>query len=193
MLWTPVPLTLTLGEDEENRTWDFLAVVGSSQAEAQAYLQEALKLQARGTLYPAHAQAWAQLWAGCGLDVVGPLPLRQALRGSLYYLLSALPQPGALGYVCHGLSPGGLSNGSQEECYWGHVFWDQVHIIPHHRLTEGSTGIRIVMGKHRAVLMGRLPKEVVSSRCGSLLESSPSKSTRRCTWQRPWHMQQGLH
>ncbi|XP_046300625.1 protein-glucosylgalactosylhydroxylysine glucosidase [Marmota monax] len=125
MLWTPVPLTLTLGEHEKNRTWDFLTVVGSSQAEAQAYLQEALQLQARGSLYPAHAQSWAQLWAGCGLDVVGPLPLRQALRGSLYYLLSALPQPGALGYVCHGLSPGGLSNGSQEECYWGHVFWDQ--------------------------------------------------------------------
>ncbi|XP_048663938.1 protein-glucosylgalactosylhydroxylysine glucosidase isoform X3 [Marmota marmota marmota] len=125
MLWTPVPLTLTLGEHEKNRTWDFLTVVGSSQAEAQAYLQEALQLQARGSLYSAHTQSWAQLWAGCGLDVVGPLPLRQALRGSLYYLLSALPQPGALGYVCHGLSPGGLSNGSQEECYWGHVFWDQ--------------------------------------------------------------------
>uniref|UniRef100_A0A8D2BDK3 Protein-glucosylgalactosylhydroxylysine glucosidase n=1 Tax=Sciurus vulgaris TaxID=55149 RepID=A0A8D2BDK3_SCIVU len=125
MLWTPVPPTLTLGEGEEDRTWEFLTVVGSSQAEAQAYLQEALQLQARGSLYPAHAQSWAQLWADCGLDVVGPLPLRQALRGSLYYLLSALPQPGAVGYVCHGLSPGGLSNGSQEECYWGHVFWDQ--------------------------------------------------------------------
>lgn len=125
MLWTPVPPALTLGEGEEDRTWEFLTVVGSSQAEAQACFTEALQLQARGTLYPAHAQAWAQLWAGCGLDVVGPLRLRQALRGSLYYLLSALPQPGATGYVCHGLSPGGLSNGSREECYWGHVFWDQ--------------------------------------------------------------------
>ncbi|XP_062051558.1 protein-glucosylgalactosylhydroxylysine glucosidase [Lepus europaeus] len=125
MLWTPVPPALTLGEGEEDRTWEFLTVVGSSQAEAQACFTEALQLQARGALYPAHAQAWAQLWAGCGLDVVGPLRLRQALRGSLYYLLSALPQPGATGYVCHGLSPGGLSNGSREECYWGHVFWDQ--------------------------------------------------------------------
>ncbi|XP_012930123.1 protein-glucosylgalactosylhydroxylysine glucosidase isoform X6 [Heterocephalus glaber] len=38
---------------------------------------------------------------------------------------SALPQPGTSGHVSHGLSPGGLSNGSQRECYWGHVFWDQ--------------------------------------------------------------------
>uniref|UniRef100_A0A2K6RES8 Protein-glucosylgalactosylhydroxylysine glucosidase n=1 Tax=Rhinopithecus roxellana TaxID=61622 RepID=A0A2K6RES8_RHIRO len=125
MLWTPAPPDLTLGEGEEDRTWDFLTVVGSSQAEAQACLTEALQLQARGALYTAHAQAWAQLWAECGLDMVGPLPLRQALRGSLYYLLSALPQPKAPGYICHGLSPGGLSNGSREECYWGHVFWDQ--------------------------------------------------------------------
>ncbi|XP_066220386.1 protein-glucosylgalactosylhydroxylysine glucosidase isoform X2 [Saccopteryx leptura] len=125
MLWTPVPPALTLGEGEEDRTWEFLTVVGSSQAEAQACLAEALQLQARGALYTAHAQAWAQLWAGCGLDVVGPLSLRQALRGALYYLLSALPEPGIPGYVCHGLSPGGLSNGSREECYWGHVFWDQ--------------------------------------------------------------------
>lgn len=125
MLWTPVPPALTLGEGEPDRTWEFLAVVGGSQAEARACLSEALELQARGALYPTHAQAWAQLWEGCGLDVAGPLPLRQALRGALYYLLSALPEPGAPGYVCHGLSPGGLSNGSREECYWGHVFWDQ--------------------------------------------------------------------
>ncbi|XP_032214405.1 protein-glucosylgalactosylhydroxylysine glucosidase isoform X2 [Mustela erminea] len=125
MLWTPVPPALTLGEREQDRTWEFLTVVGGSQAEARACLTEALRLQAGGALYPAHAQAWAQLWAGCGLDVLGPLALRQALRGALYYLLSALPQPGAPGYTCHGLSPGGLSNGSREECYWGHVFWDQ--------------------------------------------------------------------
>ncbi|XP_057585184.1 protein-glucosylgalactosylhydroxylysine glucosidase isoform X2 [Hippopotamus amphibius kiboko] len=125
MLWTPVPPALTLGEGEEEGTWEFLTVVGGSQAEVQACLTGALQLQARRTLYTAHARAWAQLWAGCGLDVEGPLPLRQALRGALYYLLSALPQPGALGYICHGLSPGGLSNGSREECYWGHVFWDQ--------------------------------------------------------------------
>lgn len=138
MLWTPVPPALTLGEGEENGTWEFLTVVAGSQAETQACLAEALQLQVRGTLYATHAQAWAQLWADCGLDVDGPLPLRQALRGALYYLLSALPQPGTPGYVCHGLSPGGLSNGSREECYWGHVFWDQVCTShPNRHLPQG--------------------------------------------------------
>ncbi|XP_026637307.1 protein-glucosylgalactosylhydroxylysine glucosidase [Microtus ochrogaster] len=125
MLWMPVPPVLTLAEDEQDRTWDFLTVVGGSQAEAQGCFAEALQLQTRGILYTVHADAWAQLWASCGLDVTGPLALRQALRGSLYYLLSELPQPGTQGSISHGLSPGGLSNGSQEECYWGHIFWDQ--------------------------------------------------------------------
>ncbi|XP_049748977.1 protein-glucosylgalactosylhydroxylysine glucosidase isoform X1 [Elephas maximus indicus] len=125
MMWTPAPAALTLGEDEEYASWEFLTAVGDSQAEAQAHLQEALRLRAGGELYTTHAQAWAGLWAGSGLDVAGPLRLRQALRGALYYLFSALPQPGAPRHVCHGLSPGGLSNGSRGECYWGHVFWDQ--------------------------------------------------------------------
>ncbi|XP_023578634.1 protein-glucosylgalactosylhydroxylysine glucosidase isoform X2 [Octodon degus] len=125
MLWTPVPPSLSLGKGEENRTWDFLTVVGGSQMEAQACLTEALELQARDSLYATHVQAWAQFWTGCSLDVAGPLAVRQALRSSLYYLFSALPQPGTSGHICHGLSPGGLSNGSQGECYWGHVFWDQ--------------------------------------------------------------------
>lgn len=125
MLWVPVPPALTLGEDEKDRTWEFVTVVGSSQAEAQGCYAEALQLQTRGVLYTIHADTWGQLWAGCGLDVAGPLALRQALRGSLYYLFSELPQPGTQGSISHGLSPGGLSNGSQEECYWGHIFWDQ--------------------------------------------------------------------
>ena len=141
VLWTPVPPALTLGEGQEDATWEFLTVVGGSQAEAQACLEEALQLQARHALYTAHAQAWAQLWADCGLDLEGPLALRQALRGALYYLLSALPQPGAPGYVCHGLSPGGLSNGSRGECYWGHVFWDQVRAVPSPRALRASVGL----------------------------------------------------
>ncbi|KAM8970688.1 protein-glucosylgalactosylhydroxylysine glucosidase [Sarcophilus harrisii] len=123
MLWSPVPPALTLAEGLE-RTWDFLTVVGGSREEAQGRFLEAASLQAAGTLYSSHADAWQALWATWALDLEGPFPLRQALRGCLYYTLSALPAPGAR-EPFHGLSPGGLSNGSRDECYWGHVFWDQ--------------------------------------------------------------------
>lgn len=131
MLWMPVPPALTLGEEEKDRTWEFLTVVASSQTEVQGCFAEALQLQTRGILYTIHADSWGQLWEGCGLDVAGPLALRQALRASLYYLFSELPQPDTQEPISHGLSPGGLSNGSREECYWGHIFWDQVHPILH--------------------------------------------------------------
>ncbi|XP_060031824.1 protein-glucosylgalactosylhydroxylysine glucosidase isoform X4 [Erinaceus europaeus] len=125
MLWTPAPPVLTLEPAASAAAWDFLVVVAGSREQAQARLLEALELQAAGRLYRAHTQAWAQLWEGCGLAVGGPLPLRQALRGALFYLLSGLSPPGSPGDICHGLSPGGLSNGRRGECYWGHVFWDQ--------------------------------------------------------------------
>lgn len=144
--------TSALSPDEETRIWDFLTVVGGSQMEAQACLTEALELQARDSLYATHAQAWAQFWEGCSLDVTGPLALRQALRSSLYYLFSALPHPGTSGPICHGLSPGGLSNGSQGECYWGHVFWDQVCMActtSCEGLACASLGPRQWLGQHR--------------------------------------------
>ncbi|XP_021119751.1 protein-glucosylgalactosylhydroxylysine glucosidase isoform X8 [Heterocephalus glaber] len=77
------------------------------------------------------AQTWTCTWAlssrasgerGPGPGGVTP---EEAITEAQPHLHSALPQPGTSGHVSHGLSPGGLSNGSQRECYWGHVFWDQ--------------------------------------------------------------------
>ncbi|XP_027715927.1 protein-glucosylgalactosylhydroxylysine glucosidase isoform X2 [Vombatus ursinus] len=125
MLWTPVPPSLTLSEaEEQTQTWDFLTVVGGSKEEAEGHFLEAASLQGAGALYSSHADAWGSLWEACALDLVGSFPLQQTLRGCLYYTLSALPHLGA-SEPFHGLSPGGLSNGRQGQCYWGHIFWDQ--------------------------------------------------------------------
>lgn len=126
MLWTPVPQALTLGGEERERRWEFLTAVAESEEEAKGSYSEGLALAAAGSLHSSHARAWAALWQGCSVDLDGPLPLRQALRGCLYYLLSAIPPRGSPGFLFHGISPGGLSNGTRGEDYWGHVFWDQV-------------------------------------------------------------------
>ncbi|NXY75011.1 PGGHG glucosidase, partial [Glareola pratincola] len=125
MLWTPVPQALTLGGEERERCWEFLTAVAESEEEAKRSYGEGLALMAAGSLHSSHAGAWAALWRGCSVDLDGPLPLRQALRGCLYYLLSATPPRGSPGFLFHGISPGGLSNGTRGEDYWGHVFWDQ--------------------------------------------------------------------
>uniref|UniRef100_A0A8B9PMS4 Protein-glucosylgalactosylhydroxylysine glucosidase n=1 Tax=Apteryx owenii TaxID=8824 RepID=A0A8B9PMS4_APTOW len=125
MLWTPVPQTVTLHGEEQERTWEFLTAVAESEEEVKRCYSEGMARIAAGTLYSSHTKAWAALWRGCCIDLDGPLPLRQALYGCLYYLLSAIPPLGNPDFLFHGISPGGLSNGSQGEDYWGHVFWDQ--------------------------------------------------------------------
>ncbi|XP_042641242.1 protein-glucosylgalactosylhydroxylysine glucosidase isoform X2 [Tyto alba] len=125
MLWAPVPPALTLGGEERERSWEFLTAVAGSEEEAKRSYGEGLALIATGSLHASHAHAWATLWGGCCVDLDGPLPLRQALCGCLYYLLSSIPPRGSPGFLFHGISPGGLSNGTRGEDYWGHVFWDQ--------------------------------------------------------------------
>ncbi|NXS61491.1 PGGHG glucosidase, partial [Brachypteracias leptosomus] len=125
MLWTPVPPALTLPGEEQERSWEFLMAVAESEEEVKRSYSEGLLLMAAGSLHSSHAHAWVRLWGGCCVDLDGPLPLRQALRGCFYYLLSSIPPQGSPGFLFHGISPGGLSNGTQGEDYWGHVFWDQ--------------------------------------------------------------------
>ncbi|NWR95058.1 PGGHG glucosidase, partial [Furnarius figulus] len=125
MLWTPIPPSLTLGGEEQERSWEFLMAVAESEEEAKQSYSEGLSLMATGSLHCSHTCAWAALCQGCSVELDGPLALQQALHGCLYYLLSAIPPRGSPGFLFHGISPGGLSNGSRGEDYWGHIFWDQ--------------------------------------------------------------------
>ncbi|KYO41605.1 acid trehalase-like protein 1 [Alligator mississippiensis] len=125
MVWTPVPQAVILLGEEQERSWEFLTAVAESEEGVKRHFREGMSLVAAGSLYSSHTQAWAAQWRGCCVDVDGPLPLKHAVYGCLYYLLSAIPPLGSSGFLFHGISPGGLSNGTQGEDYWGHVFWDQ--------------------------------------------------------------------
>ncbi|NXW67066.1 PGGHG glucosidase, partial [Hirundo rustica] len=125
MLWTPIPQSLTLGGEERERCWEFLTAVAGSEEEAKRSYSAGLALAAAGSLHRSHVRAWAALRRGCSVELDGPPALRQALHGCLYYLLSAIPPRDSPGLLFHGISPGGLSNGTRGEDYWGHVFWDQ--------------------------------------------------------------------
>ncbi|NXU16697.1 PGGHG glucosidase, partial [Pardalotus punctatus] len=125
MLWTPIPPSLTLGGQERERRWELLTAVAGSEEEAKRSYRAGLALAAAGSLHRSHVRAWAALRRGCSVELDGPLALRQALHGCLYYLLSAVPPRDSAALPFHGISPGGLSNGTRGEDYWGHVFWDQ--------------------------------------------------------------------
>uniref|UniRef100_A0A8C5H4G3 Protein-glucosylgalactosylhydroxylysine glucosidase n=1 Tax=Gouania willdenowi TaxID=441366 RepID=A0A8C5H4G3_GOUWI len=125
LIWTPIPLTLTLQPQQPQARWGFILAVADTADSAMARYDEGLSLMATGSLRPSHVKAWKEMWLQSTVEVVGPQDLNKAVIGCLFYLLSAFPfiyeHPSPFG----GVSPGGLSNGGDGQDYWGHVFWDQ--------------------------------------------------------------------
>uniref|UniRef100_H3BDF9 Protein-glucosylgalactosylhydroxylysine glucosidase n=1 Tax=Latimeria chalumnae TaxID=7897 RepID=H3BDF9_LATCH len=125
MIWTPAPKSLTLPVGKQRGSWVFLTAVAESASEAQSCFSEGLSMIATSQLYPSHRDAWAELWRTSCVEVEGHFFLSQALYGCFYYLFSSLPPLKPTDFLFNGISPGGLSNGSKDQDYWGHVFWDQ--------------------------------------------------------------------
>ncbi|XP_063294843.1 protein-glucosylgalactosylhydroxylysine glucosidase isoform X1 [Pelobates fuscus] len=123
MIWNAVPQSLVL-ETELEKSWVFLTAVSESEKDVKEKFVEGQALSDEGQLYLSHEKAWDELWMGSCIDIESSLDLKPIIYGCLYYLLSSLPPLGSTDEF-HGISPGGLSNGSRNEDYWGHVFWDQ--------------------------------------------------------------------
>ncbi|XP_016392039.1 acid trehalase-like protein 1 [Sinocyclocheilus rhinocerous] len=128
LIWTPITSTLTLSPDQSQSSWVFLVAVAGSDESVRLCYETGLGLIDTGDLRPSHLRSWAELWKGSSIEVEGAESLNRALIGCMFYLLSSFPslREEANGPVeFGGVSPGGLSNGSKEEDYHGHVFWDQ--------------------------------------------------------------------
>ncbi|XP_030055381.1 protein-glucosylgalactosylhydroxylysine glucosidase [Microcaecilia unicolor] len=155
MIWVPPPPSLTLTYEEQARTWEFLTAVAESEEDVKKCFTEGLNLISSGQLILSHEQAWAKLWERCNIDLHGPMSLRKALHGCLYYILGSLP-PLRSSHIFHGISPGGLSNGRKAEDYWGHVFWDQDTWIYPNVLLLYPELARAVLGYRVQMLNGAL-------------------------------------
>ncbi|KAK7117244.1 hypothetical protein R3I94_022717 [Phoxinus phoxinus] len=128
LIWTPIAFTLTLPPDQSQSSWVFLVALAGSDRSAKSCFDTGLGLIDTDDLRPSHQRSWAELWKGSSVEVMGDETLNRALIGCMFYLLSSFPSSieGSNGpLVFGGLSPGGLSNGSKDEDYHGHVFWDQ--------------------------------------------------------------------
>ncbi|KAF4094827.1 protein-glucosylgalactosylhydroxylysine glucosidase-like [Onychostoma macrolepis] len=128
LIWTPITSTLTLPPSQSQSSWVFLVAVAGSDESVQSCYDTGLGLIDTGDLRPSHLRSWAELWKDSSIEVEGAESLNRALIGSMFYLLSSfssLSEEANAPYEFGGLSPGGLSNGSNGEAYYGHVFWDQ--------------------------------------------------------------------
>ncbi|KAK2866874.1 hypothetical protein Q8A67_024991 [Cirrhinus molitorella] len=128
MIWTPITSTLTLPPDQSQSSWVFLVAVAGSDESVRSCYDTGLGLIDSADLRPSHLRSWEELWKGSSIEVEGPETLNRALIGCMFYLLSSFSSSSEQANAASlfgGVSPGGLSNGNEDEDYHGHVFWDQ--------------------------------------------------------------------
>jgi nigerose phosphorylase len=70
-----------------------------------------------------HTTLWSQRWAACDIQIEGDEPAQQALRFSMYHLLSIVPA-----HTEHASIP---ARGMSGQMYKGAIFWDtEIFILP---------------------------------------------------------------
>lgn len=92
-------------------------------------------------LAAAHRAAWEQLWRACELDVPGEAG--RILRLHLFHLLQTLSPHTA------DLDVGVPARGLHGEAYRGHVFWDELFVLPYLNLHLPEVSRALLAYRHR--------------------------------------------
>src|SRR5699024_10324261 len=87
---------------------------------------EALATVPRGIrdLLPAHEEAWARVWDRCGVQLETDVQTQLVINLHLFHLLQSLSVHTAE------LDAGVPARGLHGEGYRGHVFWDELFVLP---------------------------------------------------------------
>lgn len=111
-------------------------------------LGAALDRVATATGFPAlvdsHAAAWARLWRGADVQVPGEAGC--VLRLHLFHVLQTLSPHTA------GLDVGVSARGLHGEAYRGHVFWDELFVLPYLNLHFPEVSRALLDYRHRCLL-----------------------------------------
>ena len=100
-----------------------------------------------GEAWERHAAAWDGLWRACDLQVVGDREVQGRLRLHLSHLLQVCSRHTA------DLDAGLPARGLNGEAYRGHVFWDELFVLPFLALRMPEVARGLLMYRYR-----RLPE-----------------------------------
>src|SRR5262249_37607628 len=109
-----------------------------------------------GELLAAHGTAWHQLWRRAGLDVPGDAG--QILRLHLCHVLQALSPHTA------DLDVGVPARGLHGEAYRGHVFWDELFVLPYLNLHFPEVSRALLRYRHRRLDRARAAAHAIGRR-----------------------------
>ncbi|MCF2528925.1 glycoside hydrolase family 65 protein [Yinghuangia soli] len=103
----------------------------------QAAVQSAGEAADFEELAASHARHWAELWSRCHLDLEGAPETERTTRLYTFHILQTLTTHTAE------LDAGVPARGLHGEAYRGHVFWDELFVLPYLnlRLPEVSRGL----------------------------------------------------
>jgi alpha,alpha-trehalase len=76
------------------------------------------------TLLNEHTRAWRNLWRRCDIRIDGPPDVQRTIRLHMFHLLQSVSTRSI------GLDVGVPARGLHGEAYRGHVFWDELFILP---------------------------------------------------------------
>jgi alpha,alpha-trehalase len=71
-----------------------------------------------------HKRVWKNLWRRCDIDIDGPPDVQRTIRLHIFHLLQSVSTRSI------GLDVGVPARGLHGEAYRGHVFWDELFILP---------------------------------------------------------------
>jgi beta-phosphoglucomutase family hydrolase len=95
------------------------------------------------SLYTQHAKAWDRLWNRADIDIDGDRFVQRTLRLHIYHLLvTASP------HNVH-IDAGMPARGLHGEAYRGHIFWDELYILPFFDLHFPDIAKALLMYRYR--------------------------------------------
>ncbi len=95
------------------------------------------------SVYTPHVKVWKALWEKVDVNIVGDRFVQRTLRLHIYHLLvTASPHN-------TGFDAGMPARGLHGEAYRGHIFWDELYIMPFFDLHLAKTARSLLMYRHR--------------------------------------------
>jgi beta-phosphoglucomutase family hydrolase len=94
-------------------------------------------------VFTPHARAWQALWDKLDIDVSGDRFVQQTIRLHIYHLLVTASPNNA------DLDAGLLARGLHGESYRGHIFWDEVYVMPFYDFHLPEVARALLMYRYR--------------------------------------------
>lgn len=133
---------------QENQRYTLEKTVTIAKSAPQAHNPQvalsAVDLVRFDELYQASAQVWQELWQTAGIQIKGDLMSQKMLNLHTYHVLCS-GSPQANPHLDASITARGLHG----EAYRGHIFWDELFILPFYIIHFPETARELLMYRYR--------------------------------------------